>query len=413
MIDLWLLRNKKEETIQALKKKDPAFDVALLCALDEQVRQLRLTIDDLRQKKNQLAQEAKSGVTEIVRARSIEIGKTLKEEEQALIKLEERFNQIYLTAPNIPDADLPAGGKESNRVIKSWGKIPNFDCIVKNHLELGQQLNWIDCAMAGRITGSNFIFYKGEAVKLIYALGMFMLKNNIKHGFQPMLPPLLVNEQALELSGNFPKFRDQVYSIPEDSLYLTPTSEVNMASMYRDYIFTPEELPVRMTAFTSCFRREAGGYGANERGLIRIHQFEKVELYSICQPEKSRDELERMVACAESILQALDLRYQISLLAAQDCSFQSARTYDIEIWLPGQGEYKEVSSASNCTDFQARRGMMRYRKEVEAKPSLVHTLNASSLALPRLMVALMETYQQPDGSIAIPDVLKKEGIFDV
>lgn len=413
MIDLWLLRNKKEITLAALQKKDPSFDGQLLYDLDDQVRQMRLQVDDLRQQKNQLAQQAKNGVTDHIRTQSVEIGKALKEKEHELDFIEKRFSELYLTAPNIPNDDLPAGGKESNAVIKSWGHIPTFDFMIKNHLELGQALNWIDCAMAGRITASNFVFYKGQAVKLIYALGMFMLKNNIKHGFEPMLPPLLVNERALELSGNFPKFRDQVYSIPEDGLYLTPTSEVNMASMYRDYIFAPEELPVRMTAFTSCFRREAGGYGANERGLIRIHQFEKVELYSICEPEKSRDELERMVACAESILQALDLRYQISLLAAQDCSFQSARTYDIEIWLPGQNEYKEVSSASNCTDFQARRGVMRYRKEVDAKPMLVHTLNASSLALPRLMVALMETYQQADGSIAIPDVLKKEGIFGV
>lgn len=413
MIDLWLLRNKKAATVEALKKKDPAFDVELLCRLDEQVRDVRLQVDEFRQQKNQLAQQAKTGITEKIRTQSIEIGKSLKDKEAELESVEKRFMNLYLTAPNIPNDDLPAGGKENNAVVKSWGKIPSFNFAIKNHLELSQNLNWIDCAMAGRITASNFVFYKGEAVKLIYALGMFMLKNNIKHGFQPMLPPLLVNEQALELSGNFPKFRDQVYSIPEDSLYLTPTSEVNMASMYRDYIFAPAELPVRMTAFTSCFRREAGGYGANERGLIRIHQFEKVELYSICEPEKSRDELDRMVACAESILQALDLRYQISLLAAQDCSFQSARTYDIELWLPGQNEYKEVSSASNCTDFQARRGMIRYRTEPNAKPELVHTLNASSLALPRLMVALMETYQQADGSIAIPDVLKKEGIFGV
>jgi seryl-tRNA synthetase len=192
---------------------------------------------------------------------------------------------------------------------------------------------------------------------------------------------------------------------------LTPTSEVNIANIYRDHIFMAEELPIRMTAFTSCFRREAGAYGSAERGLIRIHQFEKVELYTICEPHNSMNELDRMIACAESILQALGLHYRISLLAAQDCSFQSAKTYDIEVWLPGQNTYMEVSSASNCTDFQARRGAMRYKKDETKKNEFVHTLNASSLALPRLMVALMETYQQADGSICLPEILKKEGIF--
>jgi seryl-tRNA synthetase len=200
-----------------------------------------------------------------------------------------------------------------------------------------------------------------------------------------------------------------VYAVPADNLFLTPTSEVNIANMYRDHIFEVHELPLRLTAFTSCFRREAGTYGSAERGLIRIHQFEKVELYTICEPEHSDAELDRMIACAEGILQALGLHYRVSLLAAQDCSFQSAKTYDIEVWLPGQKQYYEVSSASNCTDFQARRGLMRYKKN--GKNYLVHTLNASSLALPRLIVALMEVYQQKDGSIALPDILRTEGMW--
>jgi len=240
---------------------------------------------------------------------------------------------------------------------------------------------------------------------------MFMLKNNIKHGFEPVIPPYMVNAQSLEVSGNFPKFREQVYAMPADGLYMSPTSEVNLASLYRDHIFMAQNLPIRLTAWSSCFRREAGGYGATERGLIRIHQFEKVELYAICTPEKSQEEQDRMIASAEDILQQLGLHYRISLLAAQDCSFQSAKTYDIEVWLPGQKAYYEVSSVSNCTDFQARRGMLRFRESVDSKTELVHTLNGSSLALPRLMVALMETYQQADGSIAMPDILKKEGIF--
>jgi seryl-tRNA synthetase len=253
--------------------------------------------------------------------------------------------------------------------------------------------------------------YKGDGVKLLYALAMFMLKHNNNHGFEFVLPSVLVNERSLEVTGNFPKFKDQAFSVPNDELFLTPTSEVNLTNMYRDHIFMKDELPVRMTAFTSCFRREGGGYGSSERGLIRMRQFEKVEIVSLCAPEDSWQEHERMLACAEEIMQKLGLHYRVVLLAGQDASFSSAKTYDLEIWCPGQNEYKEVSSVSNCTDFQARRGMIRFKDKPDSKTQLVHTLNGSSLALPRLMVALMETYQQPDGTIVIPEVLKKEGLF--
>jgi seryl-tRNA synthetase len=297
-------------------------------------------------------------------------------------------------------------------VVKTVGQKPVFDFEVKNHVELGESLEWFDFQAAARIAGNNFAMYKKDGVKMLYALTMTMLKNNMKHGFEPVLPSALVNEKTLEVSGNFPKFKDQVYHATEDNLYLAPTSEVNLANIYADSILKQEELPIRMTAWTSCFRREAGGYGAAERGLIRIHQFEKVELYSICEPEKSPAELDYMIACAESILKKLELHYRISLLAGQDCSFQSAKTYDIEVWLPGQKQYYEVSSASNCTDFQARRGMIRYRLQDNGQTTFVHTLNASSLAVPRLMVAIMETYQQADGSIIIPEALRKEALFE-
>lgn len=305
---------------------------------------------------------------------------------------------------------MPVGGKESNKVVSEVGKKPTFAFELKNHVELGASLGWFDFEDAARMTGSQFVVYKEPAVRLMYALTMFMMKNNIKHGYQPILPPYLVNEKSLVVASNFPKFKDQVYAVPADNLFLIPTAEVNLANMYRDQILSASQLPLSMTAWTSCFRREAGGYGAHERGLIRIHQFEKVELFTICDPENSAQELDRMVACAESILKALGLTYRVSLLATQDCSFPSAKTYDIEVWMPGQKAYYEVSSCSNCTDFQARRGAIRYRPSSISKPSLVHTLNGSSLALPRLMVALMETYQQADGSIHIPDILRNEGI---
>lgn len=412
MIDLALLREDTERLTELLNKKDPDFDVKLLIDLDKNVRAYKLEIDDLRREKNELAKSASSGlVSQEVRDRSKEVSAKLKIREQELVEIEEKFKNLYLSCPNVPQEDIPVGNKESNKVVKEFGKKPNFSFKIKDHIELGESLGWLDFDTATRIAGSNFAFYRGDAVKLKYALVMYMLKNNLAHGFEPILPPYLVNEKSLTVSGNFPKFRDQVYEIKDEGLFLTPTAEVDLANIYRDKILNQEELPIRMTAWTSCFRREAGAYGAAERGLIRIHQFEKAELFSICEPQNSNQELDSMVACAENILQKLNLHYRISLLAGQDCSFSSSKTYDIEVWMPARGQYYEVSSCSNCTDFQARRGLIRYKAAGDAKTTLVHTLNASSLALPRLIVAIMETYQQEDGSIAMPEVLKGHGLL--
>lgn len=411
MIDLGLLRTDPEGVTGLVQRKDPSYNVQLLIDLDREVRQVRLDLEALRHKKNELAQQGKSGVTPEIREQSILISKSIKEKEERLAVVEKDFKTLYLTCPNLPQTDIPLGGKEANKVVKTVGQKPTFTFPIKHHVELGNHLGWFDFERASLITGSNFPLYKGDAVRLIYALTMFMLKNNMRHNFELALPVALVNEKSLETTGNFPKFRDQAYAVPADELYLSPTAEVGLTNMYRDHIFMADQLPQRMTAWTSCFRREAGSYGATERGLIRIHQFEKVELVSMCEPQDSAQELERMVACAESILQQLGLHYRVSLLAAQDCSFQSAKTYDIEVWLPGQNAYYEVSSASNCTDFQARRGMIRYKKTADSKTELVHTLNASSLAVPRLMAALMETYQQEDGSIALPEILKQAALF--
>lgn len=411
MIDLGLLREQPEQVIGLIKRKDPAYDAQRLYDWDVTLRALRLEVEDLRRKKNELASQAKSGVTDELRAQSIQIGKDLKSKESELEQLEKDFKLLYLSCPNIPEISIPLGGKEANKVVKTWGHKKEFNFPVKNHVELGSALGWLDFDAATRMTAGNFALYKGDAVRLMYSLTMMMLKNNIKFGFEPVLPPYLVNEQSLTVASNFPKFRDQVFAVTEDKLYLTPTAEVNLANIYRDKILAATDLPIRMTAWTSCFRREAGSYGATERGLIRIHQFEKVELFTLCEPEHAHQEQEVMLAAAEEILQKLDLHYRVSLLAAQDCSFASAKTYDIEVWLPGQGCYYEVSSISNCTDFQSRRGLIRFKRTPESKSELVYTLNGSSLALSRLMVAIMEVYQNADGSITIPEVLKKEALF--
>lgn len=407
MIDLHALREHPERIITALKKKDPSFDGQKLADLDKQLRLLKTEVENLRQKKNELAAQGKSGVTSELREQSIQVSKQLKEKEQELQQIETTFANLYLSCPNIPQDDIPVGNKESSQVVKTVGEKPTFSFPIKNHVELASKLGWIDFDTPTTLAGSHFILYKNQGVQLLYALAQLMIKNNQKHGFDLMLPPYLVQEQSLVVASNFPKFRDQVYVLPDDKLYLIPTAEVSLANIYRDKILSGEQLPIRMTSWTSCFRREAGGYGAHERGLIRIHQFEKVELFTLCEPQHSADEFDRMVACAEDILKTLGLHYRISLLAGQDCSFPSAKTYDIEVWLPGQNTYYEVSSISNCTDFQARRGMIRFKKTVDSKSELVHTLNGSSLALPRLMVALLEVYQQADGSVALPEILKQ------
>lgn len=411
MIDLGKLRDEPEIIIGLIKRKDPTYDAQRLYDWDIKLRTLRQEVEELRRKKNELASQAKGGVTEAVRAESIQLSKELKAKETELEQLEADFKTLYLSCPNVPEPTLPIGGKEANKVVKTWGEKKEFNFPVRNHMELGEKLGWLDFDAATRMTGSNFALYKGDAVRLMYSLTMMMLKNNIKHGFEPILPPYLVNEQSLTVASNFPKFKDQVYAVTEDKLYLTPTAEVNLTNVYRDKILAATDLPIRMTAWTPCFRREAGSYGATERGLIRIHQFEKVELVTLCEPEHAHAEQERMLAAAEEILQKLGLHYRVSLLAAQDCSFASARTYDLEVWLPGQGCYYEVSSISNCTDFQARRGLIRFKRTPESKSELVNTLNGSSLALSRLMVAIMEVYQNADGSVTIPEVLKKEALF--
>jgi len=408
MIDLNALREQPEKIKELIMRKEPSFDVAGLTAADQQLRALKGEIEALRKEKNDLAVLGAKGITPEVREKSVALGKELKEKETALESHEQLLNKLWLTCPNIPQEDLPRGGKEANKAVRMHGKKPDFTFQPKHHMDLNEKVGWFDLAAGATMSGAQFVFYKTTGAKIIYALTQLMLKNNVKHGFEPVIPPALVLEKSLYNSGNLPKFEGDFYRINDDGLCLIPTAEVNLTNLYAGKILNADQLPLRHTAWTSCFRREAGGYGATDRGLIRIHQFEKVELYSLCEPDKSNEELEMMVRCAEEILQLLGLHYRVSLLAAQDCSFCSARTYDIEVWLPGQNQYYEVSSCSNCTDFQSRRAQIRYRKTADSKPALVHTLNASSLALPRLMVALMENYQQADGGIKLPAVLEQQ-----
>lgn len=408
MIDLNLLREHTEQTKDLIMRKEPSFNVDGLIKLDHDARSIRAEVEAVRQEKNTLAAQGAQGITQELREKAQHLGKALKEKEDALKKIEEELKALWLACPNLPNADLPLGNKEANKPVRHHGEKQAFSFQPKHHLDLNQKNRWFDLEAAATLSGALFVLYLEQGAKAMYALTRMMLRNNAKHGFKPVIPPVLIGEKAMYNSGNLPKFAGDYYSLPEEGLCLIPTAEVSLTSIHANQILNADQIPMRYTAWTSCFRREAGSYGAVERGLIRIHQFEKVELFAITEPEDSSNELERMVACAESLLKELGLHYRVSLLAAQDCSFSSSKTFDIEVWLPGQNSFYEVSSCSNCTDFQARRAGIRYRKTVDSKPVLAHTLNASSLALPRLMVALMETFQQADGSIILPAALQKE-----
>lgn len=405
MINLQLLRDSYEDVARLLGKKDPSFPLASLRDLAEKARSAQAVVEQLRSEKNELSK--RGPVTEQVRQQSLTLGQKLQEAEVVFAAAEAELEHLWLRCPNLPEEVVPVGNKESNAVVRSWGTVPSFAFPLKNHVELNEQHRWFDMQRAAKMSGAQFVFYQEFGAKVIYALTQLMLRNNAKHGYVPVIPPYLVQPHALYNAGNLPKFAGDFYEITDENLCLIPTAEVSLTNLHADEILDADSLPRRYASWTSCFRREAGGYGSLERGLIRIHQFEKVEIFSITKPEQSVDELERMVACGEELLKSLGLAYQVSLLAGQDCSFSSAKTYDIEVWLPGQNRFYEVSSASNCTDFQARRAKIRYRSTDMKKPALAHTLNASSLALPRLMVALMEQGQQADGSIVLPPLLQQ------
>lgn len=408
MIDISLLRGSLANSYKEnIRMKDPLFDVDKLLELDSVVRKLKAEVESLQAMKNTLV--STFGKDDQARAKSIELSNQINVQKASLEAVEQRFEDLLLCCPNFVSDVVPAGNKESNVVVRSYGNKPIFNFIPKNHVELNEEyLHWFDFQVGAEIAESGFVFYKEFGAKLIYALTNLMLRHNKKWGFVPVLPSTIVSQKSLWRNGSLPKFKGDFYDLADDNLALTPTAEVCLTNYHANKVYSMEELPIRNCAWTSCFRREAGGYGANERGLIRIHQFEKVELYSIVEPEKSNMELEMMVACGESFLQSLGLCYQVSLLAAQDCSFVSNKTYDLEVWLPGQNRFYEVSSCSNCTDYQARRAKIKFKRAGSNKQEFVHSLNASSLALPRLIVALIENNQTATGEVILPDIVKKE-----
>lgn len=413
MIDIKLIRDDRKTVEKKLKTKDPSIDLSHICDMDHRIRALKTKGEQLKSQRNQTSKE----IGEMKRkgedvTKAMETVSTIAAEIHAidheLQPLEEKFNLEWAKLPNLPMDDIKvAESPKDNVVLTQHGKKPEFAFPFKNHLELNETLQLFDFARGAKLAGAGWPVYRNWGARLEWALINYMIGINIKNGFQQWMPPILVRPDIMFGSGQLPKFNNQQFKITDDEfeLYLIPTSEVSLNGLHLDEIIPEEDLPLKYTAYTPCFRREAGAAGANERGLIRTHQFNKVEMFCFTKPEDSSKVFEEMMASAEEILQGLELHYRTMLLVTGDMSFAAARTVDIEVWLPGQDRYYEVSSVSNCTDYQSRRSQIRYRKKGE-KPELVHTLNGSGLATSRLMVALLENNQNADGTVNIPKVLR-------
>lgn len=340
-----------------------------------------------------------------------ELGGRIKNMEEELRQAETRLDDLALRIPSVPHESVPDGKNSDDNVeVRRWGTPPNLAGSVRDHVELGETLGILDFDRAAKITGARFALLRGAGARLERALINFMLDlHTSRHGYQEVLPPFLVNRQSMTGTGQLPKFEEDLFRADRDELFMIPTAEVPVTNIHRDEILNEEALPIRYTAYTPCFRREAGSYGKDTKGLIRLHQFNKVELVAFSRPEDSYQELERLTSHAESVLQRLGLHYRVMALCTGDMGFAAAKTYDIEVWLPSQHTFREISSCSNFETFQARRAAIRFRPDrgtKDAKLDFVHTLNGSGLAVGRTVVALLEQYQQPDGSVVIPEVLQ-------
>jgi len=403
MLDLKLIRENPELLRQALENRQDSAPLDEILALDVERRQKVGELDNLRQERKAISKE---------REKAQERGRALRVEiqnlEEEVRRLDEQLEELLLQVPNIPHPDVPVGRDESDNVIvRSWGEPKRIDFEPAPHWKLGEDLGIIDFDRGVKLSGSRFYVLKGPGARLQRALIAFMLDlHTTEHGYQEIYPPFMVKQECMVGSGQLPKFADNIYHDVEDDLWFVGTAEIPLTNLHRNEILTSESLPIYYVAYTACFRREKMSAGKDTRGIKRGHQFDKVELYKFTEPDTSNEELEKLTGNAEEVCQKLGLPYRLLKLCTAELGFASAKSYDIEAWAPGCGEWLEVSSCSNCGDFQARRAGIRYRPAPDAKPQFVHTLNGSGLALPRVLIAIMENYQQPDGSIAIPEVLQ-------
>lgn len=415
MIDLNVLRDNTDQVKKSLKNRGFELDVDFFHQLEQQRKDIQIKTQDIQQERNSLSKQigilkAKGEDTEKIMQQVASISSRTKDYEIQLQDIQQQLNDFLLNIPNLPHKSVPIGPDEkSNLLLKKIGDIPKFNFDVKDHVDLGNSLG-LDFETAIKISGSRFVFMKHDIARLHRAIGQFMIDTHVeKHNYMECYTPFLVNSESLLGTGQLPKFGQDLFltkKTDNENLYLIPTSEVSLTNSVRDEILEEESLPIRMTALTPCFRSEAGSYGRDTRGMIRQHQFDKVEMVQITKPEDSYRALDEMLSHAENILQALELPYQVVTLSTGDMGFAAAKTYDIEVWIPSQNQYREISSISNCEDFQARRLKSRY-KNADGKNILVHTLNGSGLAVGRTLVAIMENNQNAQGEIIIPKVLSK------
>lgn len=419
MLDAKLLRTELEQVAEKLKTRGFDLDVAHIKSLETQRKELQVKAQELQAQRNSRSKEigkAKASGQDIqpLLDEVATLGDSLKEAEEASQSIQTKMEEIYAGIPNLPHESTPVGGGEDDNVLmRQWGETKQFDFEVKDHVDLAESRGWYDNDAAVKIASSRFSVLKGSMAKLQRAITQFMLDTHADAGYEEVYVPFLVNQDSLRGTGQLPKFEADLYKIDKHEehdtsdrdLYLIPTAEVPVTNLVRDEIIDQADLPLKFTAHTPCFRSEAGSYGKDTKGLIRQHQFEKVELVQVVEPETSYQALEELTQQAELILQKLELPYRLMSLCTGDIGFSSAKTYDLEVWLPGQSAYREISSCSNFEDFQARRLMTRYRSGQD-KPQLVHTLNGSGLAVGRTLVAVLENYQNADGSVTVPNALR-------
>ena len=413
MLDIKFIRENEGLVKKAIKDKGESANVDLLLELDKQRRTLLSEVEELRHQQKIASEEiaglkkGKGAADSRIQAMKT-VSQKIKDIDNKVGEVDDKMGTLMLTIPNIPHNSVPVGVDEkANKVVREWGEIPRFDFEPANHLDLVERLQIIDFQRAAKITGRNFVLYRGAGARLERALVNFMLDiHTKKHGYTEVSPPFLANRAAMTGTGQLPKLEEDMYRLKRDDLFLVPTAEVPLTNIFANEILKEEELPIYYTAYTPCFRREAGSYGKDTRGLARVHQFDKVEMVKFVRPEDSYDELEKLLQNAEEVLKQLNLPYRVSVLSTGELSFAGAKCYDIEAWAAGTGAYLEVSSVSNFEGFQARRANIRYRPEGGGKLRYVHTLNGSGVALARTVIALLENNQQPDGSVLIPGALR-------
>lgn len=413
MLDLGFIRDNKDRVREALKIRAPKLDFDAFLRLDEERRRVQQELDSLRSEKNK-ANEVISGLLKDKKdpkatiASMKSISQKIAEFEKKMGVIDDKVKEIVMIIPNIPHSSVKSGfeGKD-NTQVKRFGAVKIFEFKPKDHMELGHSLGILDLPRAAKVSGSGFALFSGQGARLQRGLINFMLEQHTqKHGYKEFWPPALVNRATMTGTGQLPKFEEDMYRLKDEDFFLIPTAEVPLTNLHRDEVLREEDLPLRYTAYTPCFRREAGAYGKDTKGLVRVHQFDKVELVKFSLPEKSYEEHEKMLADAEKILELLGVPYRVMQLCSGDMGFAAAKCYDIEAWAPGLDRWLEVSSVSNFEDFQARRANIRFKRAGSGKSEFVHTLNGSGLALPRVVIALLENFQNADGSVVIPEVLR-------